>query len=277
MLDNNIKRYQSKGIFPDDFVRSVELSVEARVIIEERFLDVEKGERLKGISGFIRWCDGRHFDVIQKSIEYVELYKKYGSFRDDNGLIEMTQKAEDTFGDDCFIDKAYYVDFEKWEIFGRTKLGELLRFAKFENAGMAQEIVETIRPYVKKVIEMHGINAIGYIPPTVKREVQLMEMLKQDTLDMAPQIVIEKRFLEVRVPQKTLRKLSDRIQNTRSTIFVTNSGQSFDTVLLIDDMMGSGATLNEVARKLKAQGIAKKVIGLAVVGALSGFDVISEV
>lgn len=49
-------------------------------------------------------------------------------------------------------------------------------------------------------------------------------------------------------------------------------------VLLIDDAVGSGATLNEVASQIKQRGIASgKVIGLAIAGSLKGFDVISEV
>jgi predicted amidophosphoribosyltransferase len=48
-------------------------------------------------------------------------------------------------------------------------------------------------------------------------------------------------------------------------------------VLLIDDAIGSGATINETARKLKERGLAKRIIGLAVTGSFKGFDVIQEV
>lgn len=48
-------------------------------------------------------------------------------------------------------------------------------------------------------------------------------------------------------------------------------------LLLIDDAVGSGATLNETAKKLKQMGIAKRVYGFAVVGSLKGFEVIREV
>ncbi len=46
---------------------------------------------------------------------------------------------------------------------------------------------------------------------------------------------------------------------------------------LIDDAVGSGATLQETARKIKDRGIAKKVYGVALVGSIKGFEVISEV
>ncbi len=51
----------------------------------------------------------------------------------------------------------------------------------------------------------------------------------------------------------------------------------FKNVLLIDDAVGSGATFQEVAKKLKKRGIATQVYGLAITGSAKGFDVISEV
>ena len=49
-------------------------------------------------------------------------------------------------------------------------------------------------------------------------------------------------------------------------------------VLLIDDAVGSGATLNETAKQMRERGMVKgQIIGLAIVGSYKGFDVISEI
>lgn len=49
-------------------------------------------------------------------------------------------------------------------------------------------------------------------------------------------------------------------------------------VLLIDDVVGSGATLNETAKQIRERGMVQgKIIGLAIMGSYKGFDVISEV
>jgi predicted amidophosphoribosyltransferase len=48
-------------------------------------------------------------------------------------------------------------------------------------------------------------------------------------------------------------------------------------VLLLDDAVGSGSTLNQIAGKLKQKDIAKKVTGLAIVGSFKGFDVVTDV
>ena len=52
----------------------------------------------------------------------------------------------------------------------------------------------------------------------------------------------------------------------------------YDNILLIDDAVGSGATLNETARQIKTKGLCGgRLIGLAITGSFKGFDVISEI
>lgn len=272
-------REPAKKTFKAGIVSAAVTSVarENQGIIEENFLLITPaGERLEGVAGFARWCEDGKYDIVKKAAEYVSLCKKYSGLQE-NGLLDGTQKMRDTFGENCAVDRVHYIDFYAWEIFGKTKLGQLLLYAKqSQDRKMIKEITEVVRPHIGRVVEKHNIEAVGYIPPTVKRSVQLMEVLEKNIGTNLPELKLEKVVGEVRVPQKTLSKLEDRVQNARATIFVTDR-REFGTVLLIDDAIGSGATLNEVARKLKDQGVAKKVIGLAVVGSLKGFDVISEV
>ncbi len=130
---------------------------------------------------------------------------------------------------------------------------------------------------VKKLIKSENIQAVGFIPPTVDRRVQLQKELEKIYAFSLPKIKIFKATNQIAVPQKSLNKLSDRIINAQNTIFV-EGGQAYKTVLLIDDAVGSGATLNETARKIKEKsGVKVKVIGLSLTGSFKGFDVISEV
>ena len=90
-------------------------------------------------------------------------------------------------------------------------------------------------------------------------------------------LTITKIKKRVSIPQKTLSKLEDRIENAKKTI-VVEGNNTFDNVLLIDDAVGSGSTLNETALQIKDKKICKgKIYGLAIVGSFKGFDVISEV
>jgi predicted amidophosphoribosyltransferase len=89
--------------------------------------------------------------------------------------------------------------------------------------------------------------------------------------------VVNKVKTPVAVPQKTLNKIEDRIINARETI-VVESNASYSNILLIDDAVGSGSTLNETAKKIRQKGLCKGIIiGLAITGSFKGFEVISEV
>ena len=82
---------------------------------------------------------------------------------------------------------------------------------------------------------------------------------------------------EIIVPQKTLSKLEDRVENAKKTIIVGDK-KGYRNVLLIDDAVGSGATMNETAKQVRnKQLVTGDIIGLAITGSFKGFDVISEV
>jgi predicted amidophosphoribosyltransferase len=79
------------------------------------------------------------------------------------------------------------------------------------------------------------------------------------------------------VAQKTLSKLSERIQNARESLFLDEDLVPYERILLIDDALGSGATVNEMAAKLKQKPQVKEVYAFAIVGSLEGFEVIPEI
>jgi predicted amidophosphoribosyltransferase len=72
----------------------------------------------------------------------------------------------------------------------------------------------------------------------------------------------------------------NKIRSAYSSIyysFAVKGLASYQNLLLIDDAVGSGATLNQIARKIKVKDIAKTIIGLAIVGSYKGFDVITDI
>ena len=175
------------------------------------------------------------------------------------------------------IDQLYYLDFYAIERFGKTRLGTLLHFAKQgQNRMLMNEIIGMTKEKINQFVKQKKIDAVGYIPPTIKRHLQFMQVLQKGVNLPLPHIGLVKVSGEIPVPQKALSKIEDRISNARSSIVVRETRQ-FKNVLLIDDAVGSGATINETAAKLKAKGSAQKIIGIAVIGSFKGFDVIQEV
>jgi phosphoribosylpyrophosphate synthetase len=249
---------------------------EKRKIIEENYLIItSSGEKIDGLNGFIYWCKRNNLDINKTADEYIKTIRKYDGFKV-NGIINGMDKFKKTF-DFVFLDNIYYLDFYSIERFGKTKLGQLLLYGKQSgNKKIIKEIITEIKPKIEKIIKDNKIDAIGFIPWTVKREVQFMRELEKGLNLPIKKILIEKVKTEIIVPQKSLSKTLDRIENARNTILVIDKG-NYNNILLIDDAVGSGATLNETARQIKERDLAKNVMGLSITGSFKGFDVISEV
>jgi len=245
-------------------------------IIDDNFLNITaSGERQEGFEGFINWCLKRKDPLEKTTKEYVTTFNKYKLYKK-NGLINGMHKIKGTFSDTA-VDKLFYLDFYSIERFGKTKLGQLLLHAKqSQNLGLIKELVNLIRPQIEEFIKKYKIEAVGFIPPTVKREVQFIKELENRLHLKNPKISLVKVKTPIIIPQKTLNRLEDRVENARKTILVDEKNQ-FKTILLIDDALGSGATINETAKKIKDQKLAEIVIGLVITGSFSGFEVISEV
>lgn len=234
------------------------------------------GDKKEGLVGFKYWCAKNNLPLDKTAKEYFKTVLKYDSYKKD-GLISGVKKINSAFND-VYLDNLFYLDFYSIERFGKTKLGQLLLYAKqSQNKILMKEIIKYIKPSIDKIIKKFKIDGIGFIPPTVKREVQLMKVLDKGLNENIRKLSISKIKTMVAVPQKTLNKLVDRIENAKKTIVVEDN-LTYKNILLIDDAVGSGATLNETAKKIVEKKICKgKIIGVAITGSFKGFDVISEV
>ncbi len=251
-------------------------SIDEKIINENFLIITPKGEEKEGLKGFEYWCNKFNLPIQKTANEYIETLKKYSKYKR-GGLIDGTSKFKNTF-EKIYLDQILYLDFYSIERFGKTKLGQFLLYAKqSQNKEYIKKLIAFIKPNIEKVIKKNKVNVIGIIPPTVKREIQIMRELERAIQTDHKLISITKIKTPIIVPQKTLSKLPDRIENAKSTIVVNETGV-FKNILLIDDAVGSGATLNETAKKIRERKICKgKIIGLAIVGSFKGFDVISEV
>lgn len=247
--------------------------------LEENFLLItETGERLKGNDAMQFWCARQKLPFEKTVKEFITTKKKYLQYFLPNGLIDGTDKIKNTKGfEKIGIDKMLYCDFYAIERFGKTVLGTLLHFAKQgQNRNLMNEIIDLVKEKITKLIKEKKIDAVGFIPPTIKRHLQLMQVLQKGLNLPLPHINLVKVSGPIPVPQKALNKIEDRIINAQVSIIVKDT-RKFDKILLIDDAVGSGATINETAVKLKFKDTAKTVTGLAITGSFKGFDVIQEV
>lgn len=284
LLDKNV--LYKVGVPPKVyyFLSNKEIS-EKTISVDKSIIDVinskyiyisPTGELNEGWKGFLLWCKKTNQDEIKTANDYISTLKKYDKYRKYN-VINGLPKMKDTFST-VYLDKLFYLDFYSIERFGKTKLGQMLLYSKqSQNISLIRRLTDEIRPQILDIIKNNNIDGVLFIPPTVKREIQFMKEL-QRSLKLPVRILsVTKIKTDIAIPQKTLLKLEDRVENAKKTIIVDDVN-SYKNVLLIDDAVGSGATLNETAKQIKARNLVKgNIIGLAITGSYKGFDVISEV
>ena len=271
--------YKLKEVSSKKIESNILVSNEKQNFLIQNFLMIsEIGQILTGLEGFENWCSKRKLPIEKTIDEFMLTKEKYNQYFDNNGLISGLNKLKNTKGYDViFMDEVLYLDFYAIERFGKTKLGTILHYAKQgQNKMLMRLLIEEIKQKIQIIIEQYNIDAIAYVPPTIKRETQLMKVLANGLKINLPAIDIVKIGGIIPVPQKSLNKLEERINNAENT-FVVRGNVSYNNVLLIDDAIGSGSTLNQIAGKIKNKKLANKIIGLAVVGSYKGFDVITDV
>lgn len=259
-------------------IEAIKISEPNRIFLENNFLVItETGNFLTGSEAFIHWCDKRNQPVLKTLDEFISTKKKYSKYYDSKALINGSEKLIKTYDEKTFLDDIYYLDFYAIERFGKTRLGTLLHFAKQgQNKFLMKIMMDEIRGKIIQFIKNNKVDAISFVPPTIRREVQIMKFIKENINAALPLIEIKKISGIIPIPQKSLSKLDERITNATNSFAITDQ-RKFKKVLLIDDAVGSGATLNQIAEKIKNKKVAKQVLGLAIVGSFKGFDVITDI
>ncbi|MEO6189342.1 MAG: hypothetical protein ABIO44_02255 [Saprospiraceae bacterium] len=262
----------------DNYSDKIVLTSSEKAYLDHSFMLIsEAGEIFKGQEALTIWCKQRKLPLEKSYHEFLITKKKYEKYYDELGLINSLEKLKSTQGiGKLALNDVYYVDFYAIERFGKTRIGTLLHFAKQgQSKSLMKIIVDEIRPRLEAFIKKNSFDAIAFVPPTIRRELQIMKYLETHLKINLPIVKIEKISGLIPVPQKSLSKLEERINNAKNTFAVKFSSQ-YKNLLLIDDALGSGTTLNEIAAKIKQKKIAGRVTGFAIVGSLKGFDVISD-
>lgn len=262
---------------------SVKLTDEQTEALEKYYAYVSPGGKLmKGVVGFLYWAEkksGRR-DFIALAQEYLDTRKKYYNNQEKVFLIDATEKVNQVFGDKASLKKLFHRDFDALPVFGKTYLSRMISIAKSGryNAEVINYIYENIKDSLAKIISDYKIEAIAFIPPTVKRQTQILDSLSKKLRFNLPVINLHKVSGLVPVQQKSLKNIEDRIFNANQTIAVAETREHYNRVLIIDDVTGSGATLNETASKLLDKNISAEVYAFTITGSAKAndFDVISE-
>ncbi len=251
--------------------------------IDKNYLYITpQGELLYGLEGFKQWAKSikEESRLVPLSEEYVKMHTQAEVSRSSEGWIDATHKIKTTFFENA-ITKLFYGDFYSIPKFGKTKLGNLVLYSKqSQNRELIDKAVEEVKPIIDQIIAMYNIDTIAFAPPSLPRKLQFMQEFADRLNINLPKIHLVKLYKgNIIVAQKSLAGLEERITNARDTIYLKSQVPiNARNILLIDDAVGSGATLNEIAKKLQASNTNKKtIIGFAIVGSVKGFEVIREI
>jgi hypothetical protein len=253
-----------------------------REYIDQHYLNVKPdGEVMTGLAGFQWWAlkTQQHKNFQPLAQEYIATLKKFNEqYRNQIDVIDATFKIKDTF-DVCYLDYLFYQEFYSVPKFGKTKTGQMVFLGKSgQNIKFIRLLADMSRKSIQNIIEYYRIDGVIFAPHSIPRKISFLHMYKQ-FLDLnIPCSTMEKVFVnDIPIAQKSLSKLADRIENATNTIFTIKENSAFKRVLVIDDAVGSGATLNIIASKLKKISGVEFVCGFAVTGSLKGFEVINEI
>ncbi len=265
----------------ENYREKIEIPPKIKGVIEDMYLYVSAlGEMVYGMDGFLRWVDDikETEKTADLAIEYVKVRSEADSFMNRFGYVNATKRIETVFSK-INVDRLYYLDFYSLPKFGKTKLGQLVLYAKqSQKISLIDEVMPQLKRVVSSLIQRYKIDAIGFIPPTIPRKRQFQKEIEKKIGSKLPIVTLVKAYSgDIPVAQKSLSRLDERVANARGSIFIKDESKSYNNVLLIDDAVGSGSTINETALKLKQTKVAKRVIGLALVGSYKGFEVIREI
>ncbi len=268
-------------LFQKEELPDFNLKPEEKDFLEKYYLWISpRGEMFYGAEGFVRWAGSvKQMNVFNKLVEeFVEIRTEANKYLQADNLIDATFKLEDTFGTTA-LEKLYYLDFYALPKYGKTPIGQLVLYAKqAQQEQLIKELVQRAQKPLEAIIKNLSIDAVAFIPPTIRRQLQFLKVFEDRLHLTLPSIKLIKAYKgQIPIAQKTLSKLEQRIENARDSIYIRDTNQQYTNVLLIDDAVGSGASMNEVAKKLLDHGIAQKVFGFSLVGSYKGFEVISEV
>ncbi len=249
-------------------------------LLDEHFLkyDVD-GQLLVGVEGFITWCEQRKLDPYTKYDNYALCLKALTKMHTSCGVLDATNEFIKHV-DSPALDMIYYADQYKLNEFGRSKLAEMGFLGKqLQDLELLEQVIAQILRKLECVIKTSKVDALAFTPPTLKRKHQILDLLDTALTHIPlPRLRLVKDYpTKIATPQKSLKKREERVNNAKKSIYVYDPRVGeYATVLLIDDFVGSGATLNETAKKLKKEGV-KKVIGFAIVGNMDmSYDIINE-
>ncbi|MBK7311493.1 MAG: hypothetical protein IPI93_12075 [Sphingobacteriaceae bacterium] len=237
----------------------------------------QTGKLLRGIEALTYFCIEKDLPFERTYVELNSNFYALEKYYDKKGKINATEKLlHNKAFDKVWPDNLFYFSFDSIQPLGRTPLATLLYYAKQGQSTFLMTIlIEEVKERIYAFIKDQKADAVAFVPPTIGREMQFMKFLKNNLNLSLPHIEIKKINCLIPLPQYSILKTENKIRNADNT-YVVSETRHFKHVIIIDDLVDTGATLNQIAGKIKLKGIAAEVTGLGLVGSFKGFEILND-
>lgn len=138
--------------------------------------------------------------------------------------------------------------------YGVSNVGATIHRCKYENGGDFPDFLvrQTLRAYRKKIGNKH-IDFVMFVPPSISGTlVENFAKKIAQILDIPFSYAVEKT--KETEPQKIFRNSYLKRDNVKDSFSINNTNVKDKTILLIDDIYDSGATLREIGKILTKAG-----------------------
>ena len=235
---------------------------------------------LKGFSGFEYWIKERNFDLEKQIKNYKKIFTYIENLENNCGLLDATEIFSKKF-EKNYMKKIFYAGEYSFMEFWRTKLAEMTFYAKqSQDKKLINQSIDEIFYKLECLIKTEKIDCIAIVPWSIDRKNQLLWILKKRLKEFNLDFLDIVKYYEngISIPQKSIKSKTWRIKNALNTIFVNDDNvKKYENILLIDDFVWSGATLNITAKKIK-ESWWKNIIWFAFVWSLDlNYEVINEI
>lgn len=249
--------------------------------------------------------------IIQEESEYKESYsnfiekkfidlesenkRSYGVFltllqsKDKTPLINAESKLTSltpeykTCKEKIVLDSLHYTGLDKIDNIKSTMYQTMESIKEFQDRKEIENFYkEVFTKDFEELIHHYTIDTIIVIPNSVWRKISFNEYIEKKlkkTFSTIPFITVKTNVFPGRRPQKKIHGICKRIENaTKLFDIVDIPNKQAKNILLIDDVLWSGATMNTIAKKIKAKVPTAQLHGYSILGSYrKWFDVVSGI
>jgi len=247
----------------------LQLTDQQRETLQSDFLIVKKeGHQVTGVKAVCDYAQDRNEDPQLIAEEFIKSREKQRAHLDldDSGAADQIELLEEKDAIDVgVIERFNFADYNVVGAYGHTATAKKLYTAKHSgNALMQLQLFRETERQIHEVIEEYGIDAVAFIPGCTSQGKALMNRWKE-ALDLPlPHVNLVRAIEENPLSQDRISLQSDRELAAEGTLAVSDH-RRFQHVLLLDDEVLSGTTIQHAAHSIKESEVAETVSAYALI------------